>query len=122
MSELHRYATANDLTEGAAQALLEALVGLQAGGHVAELCLTGGRIANRVYERLGALVEGSELDPGRLELWWGDERFLPTDDPERNAGQTLALLAGRRGAASARRLVVRAVADGWAGRLGPISP
>ena len=95
MSELHRYATANDLTEGAAQALLEALVGLQSGGRVAELCLTGGRIANRVYERLGALVEGSELDPGRLELWWGDERFVPTEDPERNAGQTLALLAGR---------------------------
>ena len=38
----------------------------------------------------------------------------------RLAMQALALLASRRGAASARRLVVRAVADGWAGRLGPI--
>jgi 6-phosphogluconolactonase len=95
MSELHRYATAEDLTDGAARALLEALIVLQADGGVAELCLTGGRIANRVYERLGSMVEGSALDPGRLELWWGDELFVPTDDPARNAGRTLSLLAGR---------------------------
>jgi len=38
----------------------------------------------------------------------------------RLAMQTLLLLAGRRGAASVRRLIGRAIADGWAGRLGPI--
>lgn len=53
-----------------------------------------GRIANRVYGSLAALVPNSALDPTRLELWWGDERFLPTDDPDRNAGPTLGILAG----------------------------
>jgi 6-phosphogluconolactonase len=85
---------ADDLADRAAVRLLDKLIELQADGRVAQLCLTGGRIALAIYARLGELVAGSELDPTRLELWWGDERFLPTEDPERNAGPTLALLAG----------------------------
>lgn len=91
---IHRYASAEDLAHGAAVTLLGRLVQLQQDGRVAELCLTGGRIANRIYAELGRMVEGSQLDPARLELWWGDERFLPTGDPDRNAGPTLAILAG----------------------------
>ena len=85
---------ADDLADRGAERLLAKLIDLQSDGHVAQLCLTGGRIALSLYARLGELVAGSELDPTRLELWWGDERFLPTEDPERNAGPTLALLAG----------------------------
>jgi len=85
---------ADDLADRGAERLLAKLIDLQSDGHVAQLCLTGGRIAWSLYARLGELVAGSELDPTRLELWWGDERFLPTEDPERNAGPTLALLAG----------------------------
>lgn len=90
-----RYRDAEDLANQAAVRLLQTLIGFQAGDRVAQLCLTGGRIAQRIYARLAELVVGSELDPARLELWWGDERFLPTDDPDRNAGPTLATLAGR---------------------------
>lgn len=90
---IHRYATADDLAHGVAVSLLDRLVALQADGGVAQLCLTGGRIANRIYGALGQLVGASLLDPARLELWWGDERFLPTGDPDRNAGPTLAILA-----------------------------
>lgn len=84
---------ADDLADRGAVRLLAKLIELQADGRVAQLCLTGGRIASSLYARLGELVAGSTLDPTRLELWWGDERFVPTDDPERNAGPTLALLA-----------------------------
>lgn len=91
---IHRYATPDDLAHGIASVLLDRLVALQTGDRIAQLCLTGGRIANRVYASLGTMVEGSPLDPARLELWWGDERFLPTEDPDRNAGPTLAILAG----------------------------
>ena len=90
-----RYLDADDLAGEAAARLLQALIGFQSDGRVAQLCLTGGRIALQLYDRLGDLVDGSALDPGRLKLWWGDERFVPTDDPERNAGPTLAVLAGR---------------------------
>ena len=84
---------ADDLADRGAVRLLAKLIELQSDGGVAQLCLTGGRIASSLYARLGELVAGSTLDPTRLELWWGDERFVPTDDPERNAGPTLALLA-----------------------------
>ena len=30
-----------------------------------------------------------------MELWWGDERFVPADDADRNAKQALDLLAER---------------------------
>lgn len=88
-----QYDDATELANRAAERLLDKLIELQADGRVAQLCLTGGRIALSLYARLGELVADSELDPSRLELWWGDERFVPTDDPERNAGPTLALLA-----------------------------
>lgn len=94
LPQVVRHLDADDLADRAAERLLATLIRLQQGGRIAQLCLTGGRIAHRMYARLGELVEGSALDPGRLELWWGDERFVPTDDPERNAGPTLALLAG----------------------------
>ncbi len=88
-----RHTDADELADLGAARLLATLIELQADGRVAQLALTGGRIAMALYARLGELVAGSALDPARLELWWGDERFVPTDDPERNAGPTLALLA-----------------------------
>lgn len=91
---IHRSLDAAALTDIVAGALLARLIELQAEGRVAQLCLTGGRIANSTYERLAEIMGGSTLDPERLELWWGDERFLPTGDPDRNAGPTLAVLAG----------------------------
>ena len=90
---LIRYRDQPELARRAAARLLASLIELQADGRVAQLCLTGGRAALATYAELGELVPGSELDPSRLELWWGDERFVPTDGSDRNAGPTLALLA-----------------------------
>lgn len=94
MQTVERWATGSDLTEGVAERLMTRLVELQAAtdGPV-HLCLTGGRIANRIYDAFTDLVASSDLDPARVELWWGDERFVPTEDPDRNAGHTLAILA-----------------------------
>lgn len=93
LPQVIQYRDAEELADQAAQRLLAKLTALQADDGIAQLCLTGGRIAMSLYSRLGQLVAGSDLDPSRLELWWSDERFVPTDDPERNAGPTLALLA-----------------------------
>lgn len=63
-------------------------------GRVVQLCLTGGRIANDVCRLLaGAESDQHGIDWSRVEFWWGDERWVPTESPDRNAGQTLALLA-----------------------------
>ncbi|SDE50802.1 6-phosphogluconolactonase [Auraticoccus monumenti] len=81
------------LIQSASSRLLERLSHLQSSEGVAQLCLTGGRIANRIYRGLAEQLPGSPLDGTRVELWWGDERFVPTEDPDRNAGEALAILA-----------------------------
>ncbi len=88
-----RHADVTDLAGRSAQRLLDALIELQVDGHTPQLCLAGGRAAMAVYAEFARLIPDSDLDTTRLELWWSDERFLPTDDPERNAGPALALLA-----------------------------
>jgi 6-phosphogluconolactonase len=91
---VQRHPDAATLAANAAAALIRRLVEMQRDGRIVHLCLTGGRIANRIYEHIAGMVATSELDPGRLELWWGDERFVPTDDPMRHSLQALSRLAG----------------------------
>ena len=62
-----------------------------------QVALTGGRIATKAYQRLAARGRNSAVDWSRVDLWWGDERFVPADDADRNAKQALDLLAGRCG-------------------------
>lgn len=85
---------AEQLVDQAAAQLLNSLAALQTNGRIPQLCLTGGRIANRIYARVAERANQHSLDWSALDLWWGDERFVPTSDPERNVGQALANLAG----------------------------
>jgi 6-phosphogluconolactonase len=54
-----------------------------ARGH-ASLVLTGGGIGTRVLTELAAAPARDAVDWRHVDIWWGDERFLPTGDPERN--------------------------------------
>lgn len=76
------------------------LAGLQAGGTVPTLALTGGGIG------VAALVAAAKRTDGpnwqRIEYYFGDERYLPFDDPERNAVQARAALLDPRGVAEDR--------------------
>lgn len=92
-SQVVRYCDPAALAIQTARRLIAALIDLQADGRIPQLCLAGGRSAMAMYAEFARLVPDSLLDPSRLELWWSDERFLPADDPERNAGPALALLA-----------------------------
>ena len=93
LTRVHRYCGPESLSDEVAKRLIEQLAGLQRNERVAQLCLTGGRTAQAMYERFAVRAAGA-IDPARLELWWSDERFLPTDDPDRVAGPVLAVLAG----------------------------
>jgi 6-phosphogluconolactonase len=68
------------------------LMEIQRDFRVPQIVMTGGRIATKAYERLAAEGARSAVDWSRVELWWGDERFVPADDPDRNAKQALDLL------------------------------
>ena len=63
-----------------------------ARGH-ASLVLTGGGIGTQVLTELAAAPARDAVDWRHVDVWWGDERFLPTGDPERNeTGARQALL------------------------------
>ena len=91
-----RFANSEDLVDRAAGMLAAQIAHYQQDPErIVHLCLTGGRIAQRLYDSFGGRLEGAGADPGRMELWWTDERFATTDDETRHAGPALAMLAGK---------------------------
>ena len=67
MEQVWRYATSADLTDATAERLMRHLVGLQATqDEPVRLCLTGGRIANRIYEVFADLADDFGLDQARV--------------------------------------------------------
>jgi 6-phosphogluconolactonase len=93
-NEVLVHAGPEDVAEALATRLMARLVEIQRHHRVPQLALTGGRIATKAYQRLAAEGANSAVDWSRVELWWGDERFVPADDGDRNAKQALDLLAG----------------------------
>lgn len=57
---------------------------------VAHLGLTGGSMGGATVAALAALARDGELDRSawrQVHVWWGDERYLPAGDPDRNDTQ-----------------------------------
>lgn len=75
------------LSTAVAGELLSRIADLQAGGHVPHVCLTGGTIAESIHREVARLSPESGVDWGAVEIWFGDERFVGPDDPDRNARQ-----------------------------------
>jgi 6-phosphogluconolactonase len=48
------------------------------------ICLSGGSTPRLLYERLGQPVVASRFPWRRVHWFWGDERFVPHDDPRSN--------------------------------------
>ena len=72
------------LAKAAAARLVTRLVDVQAAAGSASLVLTGGGIGTAVLAELAAAPARDAVDWRRLDIWWGDERFLPAGHPERN--------------------------------------
>jgi 6-phosphogluconolactonase len=80
------------LAAAVAARLITRLVDLQAAGTVPKIVLTGGGTGVAVLEQLRATVARDAVDWGQVEFYWGDERFLPPGDSERNETQARAAL------------------------------
>lgn len=78
---------AEALAAAVAARFVTRLIDAQSGGRVAHVVLTGGRVASAVYRAVAESPARSAIDWQRVEFWWGDERFLPEGDPDRNATQ-----------------------------------
>ena len=86
------YDDAGALSAGVATRLLERLEDVQATGRIPQVVLTGGTIADEIHRELARLAHDSSVDWSRVEFWWGDERFVAADSPDRNAGQARSAL------------------------------
>jgi 6-phosphogluconolactonase len=75
------------LAQAAAARLVTKLVDAQAARGGAHIVLTGGTIGTRTLASLAAMPARDAIDWSRLDIWWGDERFLPSGDPDRNETQ-----------------------------------
>jgi len=73
--------------------------------------LTGGGIARRVHAAVRDSPARGAVDWSRLDLWWGDERFVAAADPERNEVQARADLIDAV-AVDPERVHAMAAADG----------
>src|SRR5206468_10135958 len=56
---------------------------------VAHLVVTGGGILEKV---LSALAARKPIDWSQVQVWWGDERFVPADSTDRNDQPAFAAL------------------------------
>lgn len=75
------------MAKAAAARLITKIVDAQSARGSASVVLTGGRNGNALLAALNEAPARDAVDWARLDLWWGDERFLPEGDPERNVTQ-----------------------------------
>ncbi len=94
------------LTRSVAAALVARLAAAQAVHGTASVVLTGGGVGTAVLRRVADLAAepapGQDVDWSAVDVWWGDERFVPADDDERNEKGAREALLDRVGVPAAR--------------------
>ncbi len=78
---------ADVLARVAAAALVARLAAAQAVHGTASVVLTGGGVGTAVLRHVAELAAEparERVDWTAVDVWWGDERFVPADDAERN--------------------------------------
>ncbi|MGH3695575.1 MAG: 6-phosphogluconolactonase [Pseudonocardiaceae bacterium] len=96
------HATAEVLATAAAARLITRIVDIQHASGSASLVLTGGRIGIAVLQALAGTQVATAVDWRWLDVYWGDERFLPGGHPERNETQAREALLDHVGVDPAR--------------------
>jgi 6-phosphogluconolactonase len=82
--------TAEQLADRTAARTLATLDGAVRARGYAHLVITGGGILEKVLAAMASAE--SSLDWQQVHVWWGDERYVPADSPDRNDRPAMALL------------------------------
>jgi 6-phosphogluconolactonase len=80
---IEKYADADALVSAAGDRLVRAINDAIDARGVAYIVLTGGGTGIKLLKHVG----GHPLDWAKVHLFWGDDRFVPSDDAERNVKQ-----------------------------------
>jgi 6-phosphogluconolactonase len=89
------YHDASLLAEAVAARLITRIADVQAARGEASVVLTGGGVGTASLAAVARSPARSAVDWGHLNVWWGDERFLPAGDDQRNETQARAALLDR---------------------------
>ncbi|MCJ0906112.1 6-phosphogluconolactonase [Rhodococcus sp. ARC_M6] len=82
---VEKFSDAGQLVDAAAARLVATIVDAQKARGFASIVLTGGGTGIALLEKLRKAP--GDIDWAQIDLYWGDERFLPAGDPERNEVQ-----------------------------------
>lgn len=93
------------LARTSADLVVAAVAGAVGARGVAHVALTGGSSAAGLYRELRASERASAVDWSRVHLWFGDDRVVPLDEPDSNAGLALRELKERDGGPVASAIV-----------------
>lgn len=85
--EIRREPDKDALATASGRALIEAIEQAQQDHDIAELALTGGSMGSAIIAAALAAPDRDRVDWTRVQIWWGDERYLPAGDAERNDTQ-----------------------------------
>jgi 6-phosphogluconolactonase len=80
------------LAAAVAARLITRLVDAQVARERAGLVLTGGTVGVQVLREVAASAALRAVDWSRVDVWWGDERFVPDGHEDRNDAQARAAL------------------------------
>lgn len=80
------------LVATAARRFVDVVTTAQRDRDSASVVLTGGSNGIAILAALAA--DSGTIDWSRVDIYWGDDRFVPADDPDRNHGQAVAALLG----------------------------
>jgi len=78
------------LADATAARLVVALVDAQSARGSAHVSLTGGSMGSQLVESVCAVPGRDAVDWSQVHVWWGDERWLPAGDADRNDTQNEA--------------------------------
>jgi 6-phosphogluconolactonase len=82
---IEKYAGTDALVAAAGDRLIDAITDAIDKRGVAQIVLTGGGTGVGLLKRVGE--RGEKIDWSKVHLYWGDDRFVPADDDERNYKQ-----------------------------------
>ena len=92
MPEIKVYSDLESVAIHAADEFINKLESLSRVGKSINIMLTGGSVGIKMLERVSAHPKLHSISLDQLNLWWGDERFVPRQHPDRNALQARAAL------------------------------
>ena len=92
--EILKQSDSTAVATAAAEAFVAEVGQLLAGKDEVHVSITGGSVGILTLAKIGEQPAAKDLDWKRVHIWWGDERFVAADSPDRNALQAQEALLG----------------------------